>query len=269
MSVLEAALGYARAGWAVFPLAPRSKAPAVSKKEGGKGYLDATTDERMIVQWFERRPDLNLGIATGAPGPTVLDIDDLVAASDLIARCIDLGAPTVATARGLQFYFAGTSNRTIGLGYGELRSVGSYTVAPPSIHPSLKTYVWIAAPHGTLPTVPDSVGRGRRTAGCGMAPLREQVPPGQMYEFLLDRAIRLARAGEADPDVIEAALIAMFAAKRIPGASYGDPVAGRRDTRRLAEWAAGSEIAIREAKRTALVGRPLPVRAPRPIGGGS
>ena len=90
-----------------------------------------------------------------------------------------------------------------------------------------------------------------------------------MYAFLLDRAVRLARAGEADPDIIEMALVAMFDAKRIPGTTYGDPEAGRRDTRRMAEWAAGSEIAIREAKRQALAGRPLPVRAPRPIGGAS
>jgi putative DNA primase/helicase len=201
-AVRDAAMAYAERGWPIFPLRARSKVPLTLH-----GFKDATTDERTILRWFERWPNANLGVACGEPGPTVLDIDDPGAAGDLATRCSELGAPIVATARGVQFYFAGTDSRTVGLGYGELRSRGSYVVAPPSVHPTGKVYTWIAAPRKTLPGIPDIVARrvkDRSTAGSGKAPVRERVPPGQMYEYLLDRAVRLARAGEADPDIIEA-----------------------------------------------------------------
>jgi hypothetical protein len=64
-----------------------------------------------------------------------------------------------------------------------------------------------------------------------------------MYDYLVDRAVRLARAGERDPDVIERALVAAFELKRAPGADYGGSI---DDTKRIAQWAAASEIAARE-----------------------
>jgi hypothetical protein len=52
-------LGYARAyaarNWPLFPLQPRSKAPATAH-----GFLDATVDDDIIRRWFEGRPDLNI-----------------------------------------------------------------------------------------------------------------------------------------------------------------------------------------------------------------
>ena len=67
---LRQALAYARRGWPVFPCQPGQKVPATKH-----GYKDATTDEQQITNWFGRDPDHNLAIATGAPGPDVLDID--------------------------------------------------------------------------------------------------------------------------------------------------------------------------------------------------
>jgi hypothetical protein len=39
------------------------------------GHLDATTDEQQITAWFGGVNDWNLAVATGAPGPGVLDVD--------------------------------------------------------------------------------------------------------------------------------------------------------------------------------------------------
>ena len=64
------ALAYAERGWPVFPCLPGRKAPATMH-----GHLDATTNPAQISAWFARRPGLNLAIATGAPGPDVLDVD--------------------------------------------------------------------------------------------------------------------------------------------------------------------------------------------------
>ena len=68
---LRQALAYARRGWPVFPCQPGQKIPATAH-----GFRDATTGERQITVWFGSHPDWNLAIATGAPGPDVLDVDD-------------------------------------------------------------------------------------------------------------------------------------------------------------------------------------------------
>ena len=69
-ATLRRALAYAARGWPVFPCQPGHKIPATAH-----GYLDATTDPEQITAWFTRHPGRNLAIATGAPGPDVLDVD--------------------------------------------------------------------------------------------------------------------------------------------------------------------------------------------------
>ena len=69
-STLRQALAFATAGWPVLPCLPGQKIPATAH-----GYRDATTDPTQITDWFSRHPDWNLAIATGTPGPDVLDID--------------------------------------------------------------------------------------------------------------------------------------------------------------------------------------------------
>jgi Bifunctional DNA primase/polymerase, N-terminal len=68
--MLAAALRYAQADWPVFPCAQGQKVPATRH-----GYLDATTDPDKITWWWSRNPDRNVAIATGRPGPDVLDVD--------------------------------------------------------------------------------------------------------------------------------------------------------------------------------------------------
>ena len=68
---LRQALAYAARGWPVFPCQVGQKTPATAH-----GHLDATTDPEQITAWFTRNPPWNLAIATGAPGPDVLDVDD-------------------------------------------------------------------------------------------------------------------------------------------------------------------------------------------------
>ena len=236
----DEALELAARGWPVLWLRPQSKLPATAH-----GVKDATTDPDVIRGWAEAMPDGNIGVATGAPGPDVLDVDDPQAAADVSQKCQKLGGPVVATARGLQYYFRGTDGRTVGLGWGELRRQGSYVVAPPSVHPSGRVYTWTSSPNGATPALPDGLVPNRSSAGAGDAPAVEQVAPGAMYEYLKERALRLARAGEQDVDVVEGALLAAFELKRVPDTAYSG---GARDTRRLAEWAVTSEIAERERK---------------------
>lgn len=62
-------------GWPVFPLA-EDKRPAVSKKEGGTGFHDASRDPDKIGRLFAHRRAELIGIPTGpASGFDVLDVD--------------------------------------------------------------------------------------------------------------------------------------------------------------------------------------------------
>src|SRR5262249_27360449 len=108
---LGQALTYSRRGWPVFPCQPGKKTPPTAH-----GHLDATTDPGKITAWFSRNPDWNLAIATGAPGPDVLDVDDHGSAGNGYAAfaklakagLLDGAAAYVRTpSGGLHAYFTG------------------------------------------------------------------------------------------------------------------------------------------------------------------
>ncbi|QKV74201.1 bifunctional DNA primase/polymerase [Amycolatopsis sp. Hca4] len=69
-TLLAAALGAAARGWPVFPLAPRSKRPAIPHWQ-----QRATCDPDRIRRWWTRHPRCNVGISCGPAGLLVLDLD--------------------------------------------------------------------------------------------------------------------------------------------------------------------------------------------------
>jgi hypothetical protein len=132
------AQAYARYGWPVFPCLPGSKLPATRH-----GFLDATTDPDKLAWWWQRQPDANVAIATGGPGPDVLDVDQHGQAGNGFAALsrlkraglVDGAAAIVATpSGGLHLYFAGSTQRCGKLPrhHLDLRARGGYIVAPPS-----------------------------------------------------------------------------------------------------------------------------------------
>jgi hypothetical protein len=136
---LHHALAYAARGWPVFPCQAGQKIPATAH-----GHLDATTDEQRITGWFHRHTDWNLAIATGAPGPDVLDVDQHGPAGNgyaALARLakaglLDGAATYVRTpSGGLHAYFTGTGQRNghLPVHHLDFRSRGGYILAPPSI----------------------------------------------------------------------------------------------------------------------------------------
>ena len=157
----DAAHRMADAGWPILPCEPGGKRPACEH-----GFLDATTDHRQIQRWWREDPRFNLGIATGAPGPDVLDVDvhkdgsgygplrelkqaDLVPAPKAIVRTPSGGA---------HLYYRGSSQRNGHLEGKHLdyRGTGGYVVGPGSRiaqrtyevvqrQPSSATFNWAAA----------------------------------------------------------------------------------------------------------------------------
>lgn len=71
----RAALEYAARGWHVFPCRPGEKDPLISKRMGGMGYLDGTTDAAKITRWWSVTPDANIGVNLIASGLVAVDAD--------------------------------------------------------------------------------------------------------------------------------------------------------------------------------------------------
>ena len=135
--VLQQALEYAARGWPVFPCLPGRKTPATAR-----GHLDATTDPGRIRGWLAGRPGLNLAVATGHPGPDVLDIDSRPDGTGFpaLGRLARAGLTRDAAAwvrtpgGGLHAYYTGTTQRSTRLPASHLdfKAAGGYVLVPPS-----------------------------------------------------------------------------------------------------------------------------------------
>ena len=67
---IEAALGYAKLGFHVFPLKANQKIPATPH-----GHKDATIDFDRIISCWGQRPDLNIGMAMNSSNLVAIDVD--------------------------------------------------------------------------------------------------------------------------------------------------------------------------------------------------
>jgi hypothetical protein len=159
-SLANAALKLANRGLHIFPCRPRDKRPATAR-----GFLDATTDARIIERWWQQEPRCNVAVATGAAsGIMVLDVDDLDAEAELRKLETAHGAlpPTVEsiTARGRHLFFK-WPGRDIRSSAGKIapgvdvRGTNGYIVAPPSVHPSGRHYCWSVDSASAFAPAPD------------------------------------------------------------------------------------------------------------------
>lgn len=123
-------------GWPVFPCAS-NKAPAIPKSEGGRGFLDASTDPDEIARMFSRRNAALIGIPTGpASGLDVLDIDIKHDAARAWLAMAEIMIPPTRTFRtlsgGVHLYFRhaeGVANTQSKLARGvDTRGAGGYIV---------------------------------------------------------------------------------------------------------------------------------------------
>lgn len=124
-SLGEWATLYANRGWPVLPLRPGSKVPATSH-----GVKDATRDLETIRAWWWARPNLNIGIATGAAFDA-LDVDYVGWEHSLDA--FGIGPTVVTPSGGYHVYVSpGGGNRVRFMPGADWRGSGGYVVAPPS-----------------------------------------------------------------------------------------------------------------------------------------
>jgi hypothetical protein len=150
-----AAIDYARRGWPVFPVHDMTTGACSCGRacdSPGKhprtvnGFKDATVDLDQVAKWWWYNPDANIGIATGAPGPDVLDVDVKPTgtgwpAFDTLRRSGRLtGAFMLVSTRngGAHVYFTGTDQLcgAIPKMFIDFKAAGGYVLAPPSRVPA-------------------------------------------------------------------------------------------------------------------------------------
>jgi hypothetical protein len=217
----QAAVELAARGYYVFPLRPRTKEPLTGKG----GFHHATRDERKILQWWDRYPDANIGVACGASGIVAFDVDSKHGADpdDVLAE-YDVGAaPIVRTGeapepsakyprslagvRGGQAIFRGSlPTKELSLAGTETRGEGAYIVVAPSVHPSGVEYVGALPPVADLPPVPDWLPTLLPTASSNGAasPVGETIPKGTQHKTLVSLAGSMRRRGMGEEEIAAA-----------------------------------------------------------------
>jgi hypothetical protein len=165
-----AAAGFLARGWSPIPLRPHDKRPLLPWEP--YRFRRPTAEE--LALWRARWPEANIGIVTGTvSGLVVLDVDPEKGGEASLAALEAAFGPLPATLSvrtgggGQHLYFRHPGEPVpcaVGLRAGlDVRGDGGYVVAPPSIHPSGRTY------------------RFDGEAGCEPAPL-----PGWLFALLAE-----------------------------------------------------------------------------------
>lgn len=147
---LDAALAYAGRGWRVTPLA--GKVPRLPQWPE-----QATTAAATISQWWRRWPTANVGLVTGvASGLAVVDVDPRHGGDGSLEELQRLYHPLPDTPQvmsgggGWHYYFALEADLPcvdLAPGVNFLADGHHQVVAPPSLHPSSRRYVWELSSH--------------------------------------------------------------------------------------------------------------------------
>lgn len=198
MSALEAALAYVARGCSIIPSRREDKKPLVAWKE----FQGRRATEAELAGWWRAWPEAGVAIVCGRiSGVVALDGDPRN--GDGLARLRDRlpRTPTAATGGGGEhWYFAAppwSVAKIPGLLPGlDLQAEASYVIAPPSIHPSGRTYRWLPdlalgeAPLAPLPrVVRDLIALHRQRE----AEARVRVPRARLSPVALTLDAALAR----------------------------------------------------------------------------
>ena len=227
-----AAIRFANLGIPVFPCVPGGKQPLTSN-----GFHDATSSARTVHAWWQRTPDANIGLPTGAnTGILVVDIDVHPGGSGFAAfeharseGLADNWAWMVRTPSGgiHAYYPAGTDREQrswqVPSAHIDFRGDGGYVIAPPSrieVGGVLKTYDVIAVTTRVAkaidaiqlrqflePSRPRSVAppQGLPPKGCRPEALARVValtPEGGRNRVLFWASCRMAEGGQSRANAV-------------------------------------------------------------------
>jgi hypothetical protein len=144
VTTFDAAVAYVRGGFAPIPVPYREKGPKL------KGWQDLRLAEGDVPRYFGAG-ERNIGILNGEPSGDLVDVDlDAEGAREHLDWLPDTGriSGRSGSPASHRFYRAHGIETTqyrdpiTGAMLVELRSTGSHTLAPPSVHPSGEAYRW-------------------------------------------------------------------------------------------------------------------------------
>ena len=186
-SLGDSALAYARRGWPVFPVHGIVGGRCSCRRECSslgkhpllrRGLREATTDQRVIKEWWAHWPFANIAVATG--DVVVIDID-LPRGLTSLSLTPDLPRTLTSLTGGGGVHLFYSANRELrnhasrlpGLHHDlpgiDLRATGGYVVVPPSNHISGARYEWLDERTPIAPA-PDWLREPLRAEPCLAAP---------------------------------------------------------------------------------------------------
>lgn len=232
---VDAALGYAAQGLAVFPLHNPFPDGSCScgKAECGSigkhprtptGLKAATTDPEQIQKWWTAWPHANIGLPTGtANGLAILDIDG-AEGEESLRRMTEKHGPLpatkkVKTGKGYQLYFKHPGRKVKNKApicqeypHVDIRGDGGYVVAPPSLHYTGVRYATDHTMPADLATLPEWLvglvnGENQSPSKPPRVAANDMIGDGSRNATLASFAGSMRHRGMKQ-DAIEAALLA-------------------------------------------------------------
>jgi hypothetical protein len=209
---LEAALLYAKWGWPVFPLIPNGKLPATAH-----GFKDATTDQKIIQDWWRVNPNQNIGVVCGKEsGLIIFDIDPRNGGEDSWDKWLQENGPLPdgagqLTAGGGWHHLAQWQEeiKSCKLMEGiDLLSDGRYFVACPSDIVG-KSYIWEGSSDPTEGAKPfilpekwiESIKAKKKTVSTGLS---GELIRGNRNSGITSLAGSMRRIGMNEPEILVA-----------------------------------------------------------------
>lgn len=239
-------------GFYVFPVIPAGKAPLTPN-----GFLDATLNTDKIDDWWNNRPNANIGISCEPSKLFVLDFDsskelnaiDAMADFELnVGRIPD--TPHVLTGgKGMHFYFKirdPLPSKIKIFPNTDIKCKGGYVVAPPSTHSLGLKYEWEACHRisdikmAYVPEWLENLIKSRSVESKPFSFCKEMITQGARNQTLTRYLGHLLRR-YVDPD-LTSALIHSF------NQVYLSPPLSEGEVDRILQSVAGLELKRRSLK---------------------
>lgn len=147
------ALGLARWGFCLVPMAPRSKRPAtrflprVDGRPSWRVLAVKRPTELELVHWFEAEPEVGVAAILGSASGGIIAVD--IDHPDKLPPFLRLPATAASDSsacaegwRGHLFYRTGDQVPSRHAAWGDVLGEGKLVILPPSIHPSGLPYRW-------------------------------------------------------------------------------------------------------------------------------
>ena len=210
MSVMDAALAYADAGFYVLPVKTDTKHPGSVVGAGWPAL--SSRDPKQIAAWFAGA-DHGIALHCGRSGAVVLDVDDPHNVPDPVIAAMEASGCPYQSTRAEQpgrghYLFANMTGRRIGNGlgrlattpkWGEIRGANGVIIAAPTIHPKGGLYRWERT--GPVPPLPDYLAEALPDA----ANPEDTASDAQVREFMT------AHTGNAKPHALTGLVNALTA----------------------------------------------------------